>query len=117
MDKEATVAIGDLAAARTPYVAHSVDRKASFTYATGRQIHELTDPHGAVYVMQSWSQQIDPTLGANDLATLGHRLTVPQGWTYTSRTLTTPLVVQTTGQVAHVLMDALGNSYSLEAAR
>ena len=117
MDKEATVAIGDLAAARTPYVAHSVDRKASVTYATGRQIHELTDPHGAVYVMQSWSQQIDPTLGATDLATLGLRLTVPQGWTYTSRTLTTPLVVQTTGQVAHVLMDALGNSYSLEAAR
>ena len=48
---------------------------------------------------------------------MGLRLTVPAGWTYSSRTLTKPLVVQTTGQVAHVLMDALGNSYSLEGAR
>ena len=117
MDKEATVTVGDLAAARTPYVPHTVDRKAAFTYASGRQIHELTDPAGAHYVMQSWSQQIDPTLGASDLGTMGLRLTVPAGWTYSSRTLTKPLVVQTTGQVAHVLMDALGNSYSLEGAR
>ena len=94
-----------------------MNRTAAFTFHKGRQVYELHDPSDQTWVMQTWSQQIDPTLGANDLATLGHRLTVPQGWTYTSRTLTTPLVVQTTGQVAHVLMDALGNSYSLEAAR
>jgi len=116
MDEEASVTVGDLAAARTPYVPHDVDRKAAFTFARGRQVHELHDPSGPTYVMQSWSQQIDPTLAASDLPSLAARLQLPSGWTYTSRTLSSPLVVQTTGRVAHVLMDSLGDSYSLEAA-
>ena len=116
MDEEATVSIGDLAAARTPYVAHAVDRKASFTFATGRRISELTAPDGSVYVMQSWSQKTDPTLTASDLPGLAAKLSLPAGWSYATRTLGAPLVVQTTGTVAHVLQDSLGDSYSLEAA-
>jgi hypothetical protein len=112
MDEEATVSIGDLAAARTPYVTHTVDRKASFTFDRGRRISELTGPDGATYVMQSWSQQMDPTLTAADLPGLAAKLDLPEGWTYATRTLSKPLVVQTTGKVAHVLMDSLGDSYS-----
>ena len=116
MDEEATVKIGDLAAARTPYVTHDVDRKASFTFKAGRTISELTAADGSIYVMQSWSQQTDPTLTATALPGLASKLTLPAGWSYATRTLDTPLVVQTTGKVAHVLQDSLGNSYSLETS-
>ena len=116
MDQEATVALGDLAKVQTRYVTHDVDRKASFTFKAGRRISELTAADGSVYVMQTWSQQIDPTLTAADLPGLASRLSLPAGWRYATRTLTAPLEVQTTGKVAHVLQDDLGNSYSLETA-
>jgi hypothetical protein len=116
MDEEATVSVGDLVTARTPYQPHEVDRKAAFTFNRGRRVFELTAPDGSTYVMQSWSQQVDATLSAADLPELGSRLKLPAGWRYSSRVLSSPLTVQTTGVVAHVLMDDLQDSYSLEAA-
>lgn len=116
MDEEATVNVGDIVTARSPYRAHEVDRKAAFTFKAGRRVFELTAPDGATYVMQSWSQQVDPTLSAADLEGLASKLSLPAGWSYSSRVLEAPLVVQTTGTVAHVLMDDLQDSYSLEAA-
>ncbi len=116
MDEEATVALGDLAKAQTRYVTHEVDRKASFTFKAGRTVSELTSADGSVYVMQSWSQQIDPTLTAAALPGLADKLSLPTGWSYATRKLTSPLVVQTTGKVAHVLQDDVGDSYSLETA-
>ena len=69
-----------------------------------------------MYVMQTWSQQVDPTLTAAALPGLATRLNLPAGWSYATRTLRAPLVVQTTGKVAHVLQDDLGDSYSLESS-
>ena len=79
-------------------------------------VSELTSADGSVYVMQSWSQQLDPTLTAAALPGLAAKLSLPTGWSYATRKLTAPLVVQTTGMVAHVLQDDLGDSYSLETA-
>jgi D-alanyl-D-alanine carboxypeptidase len=64
--------------------------------------------------MQSWSQQIDPTRTEQELRALGSRLTLPTGWSYTTRTLTASLRIVTTNTPALVLQDKLGNSYSLE---
>ena len=64
--------------------------------------------------MQSWSQQIAPTLAEADLANLGARLHLPAGWTYRTRVPTAPLRVVTKTTDAQVLQDDLGNSYSLE---
>jgi hypothetical protein len=65
--------------------------------------------------MQTWSQIVDPDLSRADLATLGERLALPAGWTYRTRTLTTPLRIDTTTHAAQVLQDELANSYSLLA--
>jgi hypothetical protein len=77
-------------------------------------VHELTAPDGTRYVMQAWSQQVDPTLDERDLGNLGTRLALPAGWTYQTRTLARPLKVVTTDQPAQVLQDELMNSYSQE---
>lgn len=114
MYRQATVEIGALADAAKRYTPHEVNRSTTFTFDAGRTVHELTAPDGSVYVMQTWSQQVDPTLTEADLAGLGARLQLPGGWRYGSRTLTEPLLVVTTTQAAKVLQDDLANSYSLE---
>lgn len=113
MYRQASVEIGDLAAASTPYTTRAVDRRTTFTFAAGRPVYELVDAQGNVYVMQTWSQQKDPTLVEADLAGLAPRLSLPEGWTYRTRTLDEPLIVDTTAAAAQVLQDDLGNSYSL----
>jgi hypothetical protein len=76
----------------------------------GRPIFQLTSPTGDVYVMQSYSQIADPTLTYEQLPNLGGKLALPDGWTYTSRTPTEDLVLDTNG-TAHVVNDNLYNSY------
>lgn len=114
MYRQASVAVGSLADAAKPYTPHEVDRATVFTFDAGRTVYELTAPDGTTYVMQTWSQQKDPTLAEADLAGLGSRLQPPTGWTYRTRTLDAPLQVVTTAAPAKVLQDDLGNSYSQE---
>jgi hypothetical protein len=84
-----------------------------FVFDAGQEIYELQDPHGRQWVMQTWSQVVDPDLSRADLSKLGDRLKLPTGWTYHSRVLTETLRVNTTTQAAQVLQDDLTNSYSL----
>lgn len=97
-----------------PYSVNKVDRRAVFTFDAGRPIFELVDADGRRWVMQTWSQVVDKDLSFDDLAALGSRLHLPDGWRYETRTLTAPLTVDTTTRDAHVLQDDLTNSYSLQ---
>jgi hypothetical protein len=114
MTQRATVLVGDPATAQQPYLTHEVDRKTAFSFDTGSTVYELTDPTGQKWVMQSWSQEIDPTLSEADLADLTPKLTLPAGWTYASRTLSEPLTITTVAAPAKVTTDDLRNTYSLE---
>lgn len=96
-----------------PYSVNTVDRRAVFTFGAGRPVFELVDADGRRWVMQTYSQIVDKTLTLSDLAGLGSRLNLPAGWRYETRTLTEPLVVDTTERPANVLQDDLTNSYSL----
>ena len=97
-----------------PYSVNKVDRKAIFTFSAGRPVFELIDPDGQRWVMQTWSQTIDKNLTLDDLPGLANRLTLPNGWSYQARTLSSPLLVDTTTRDAHVIQDDLANSYSLQ---
>ena len=97
-----------------PYSVNKVDRKAVFTFDAGRPVFELVDPDGQHWVMQTWSQTIDRNLSLDDLPGLASRLQLPVGWAYQTRTLSSPLCVDTTTREAHVTQDNLANSYSLQ---
>ncbi len=99
----------------SPYQTNRVNRKALFTFDAGREIYELIDPDGRRWVMQTWSQTVDPTLSLADLPGLASRLSLPAGWRYEPRTLTSTLRVDTTEYDACVTQDDLANSYSLQA--
>ena len=109
---QATVDITEIGAGAPPYTVVRVDRSALFTFETGSTVFTLVDPDGGVYVMQSWSQQIDPTLDEVGLSGLGERLDLPSGWSYEVRVLDEPIVVDSTGSPATVIQDELKNTYS-----
>jgi hypothetical protein len=95
---------------RAFYVERTVRRTTDWVFLAGKPVYELISPKGRVYVMQSYSQIVDPTLGYSDLIELGSRLKPPKDWHYRSRILNADLVAQSTG-AAHVLQDELQNTY------
>jgi hypothetical protein len=97
----------------SPYTVNQVNRNTVFVFDAGQQVYELQDPHGRQWVMQTWSQVVDPTLSRADLPKLGDRLNLPAGWSYHARVLPETLRVDTTTQAAEVLQDDLSNTYSL----
>lgn len=93
-----------------PYEGRAVRRTTTYTFASGQEVYELTSPEGVVYVMQSMSLMVDPSLTLAQLATIGTRLRLPPGWAYRARTLDADLVMVVDG-VATVLQDDLLNTY------
>jgi len=114
MLQQATVELSSMNPA--PYSVNKVSRRTVFVFGAGRPVFELVDPRGQRWVMQSWSQTVDPTLSLADLPALGARLQLPDGWSYRTSTLTSPLRIDTTIDDAHVTQDDLGNTYSLSVA-
>jgi hypothetical protein len=112
MIRQATVKLSSMNP--SPYQVNRVNREALFTFDAGREIYELIDPDGRHWVMQTWSQTVDPTLSLADLPGLANRLSLPAGWRYQPRTPTSTLRVDTTNSDANVTQDDLANSYSLQ---
>ncbi len=110
MTEEATVSVGQLRA--TPFTVHRVDRSTEFDYKRGSTVYELLAPHGAQWVMQSWSEQVDSSLTPSGLAHLAPRLTLPAGWHYRVRKLSRPVRIVTVRTAAQVLQDNFDNTYS-----
>lgn len=96
--------------ASEPYVVKTVTRHTTWHYEAGQPVFELTDPDGNVYTMQSYALIVDPSLTYDQLAGLGDRLQLPDGWTYSSRVLDAPLDNVADG-TAYVVQDDLSNSY------
>lgn len=92
------------------YTPNEITRTTNFIYRAGSAVYELTSPGGEVYVMQSYSQIVNPALNMKDLPVLGEQLKLPAGWSYRSRILDQDLPLIANG-VAYVLQDNLSNSY------
>jgi len=96
------------------YVAGHIIRDNSYTYNTGSEVYLLDAPDSEVFVMQSYNAHTDDGLHAEESpATLGDRLTLPEGWAFRAKTLDQTLVVsqEKTGKLAHVMQDDLLNRY------
>lgn len=107
----ATVAIGRDLPTGERYAQRRVARKTIFRFVAGREVVQLHDPDGWTYVMQAYCLAVDPTLTADDLAGLGDRLDLPDGWSFSTRTLDARLDMLSTDGVATVVQDELENTY------
>lgn len=92
------------------FTPNEIVRTTKFIYRAGSTVYELTSPAGDIYVMQSYSQIVNPALNFKDLPALSEQLKLPAGWTYRSRVLDQDLSLIANG-VAYVLQDNLSNSY------
>jgi haloalkane dehalogenase len=93
-----------------PYTENPVARTSVFRYMKGRNVYELVSPQGTVYVMQSFSMQVDPKQTISTLPKLGSRLHLPQGWKFRVVKPDSDLTLEAKGK-AIVLQDELENSY------
>lgn len=113
MRRVATLPITSLSdLSRTPYTERTINRNNTWHWNKGRRVFELLAPDGSNYVMQSYSQIVDPKLGLGQLAKLGSRLSLPTGWAYRVRRLKRPLDLRAKGS-ATILQDDLSNTYQL----
>ena len=72
-----------------------VDRPGSeWFYLAGTVVHELIDPGGKTYIMQAYSQIVNPNLTIEDLPNLAYSLKLPSGWQYRTRVLTQNLTTE-----------------------
>ena len=102
--------LSDMPSQGVRYVEHEVIRSNTWIFAAGNEVYELTSPSGAVYIMQSYSRIVDPKLSVDDLSGLGSRLTLPQGWTFSTRVLEADYELVADGK-AVVIQDDLANTY------
>ena len=107
-----TISLSELAM-RTPYEHREVNRSNTWLFNQGRRVYELTNPEGQSYIMQSYSMTMDPDLDLNNLMTLGERLMLPEGWTYSTRILEHNLEARNPNGTAIVIQDELENTYQL----
>jgi hypothetical protein len=87
-----------------------ITRRNTWRWAAGKRVFELVAPTGRVYIMQSYSRQVDPALTYAQLPGLGSRVGLPEGWSYRVRRLSENLVLFSKG-AAYVTQDELGNTY------
>ena len=87
-----------------------IQRSTKFVFRRDRRVFELTGPDGRRYVMQSYSQIVDPDLGYDELRGLGDRIGLPDGWSYRSRRPKQNIVLRANGQ-ATIVQDGLKNTY------
>jgi hypothetical protein len=95
------------------YFAGYIYRNNAFTFNEGSEVYLLDAPDGEVFVMQSFTSHFDEALTEDNLAELGTRLTLPDGWKFRSEVLDRELKVSTADEphMAHVLQDDLHNTY------
>jgi hypothetical protein len=96
-----------------PYHDTTIKRDTRYGYPAGRPVFILDDPKGGAWVMQAYSQIVDPTLSLDDLAGLGARLKLPAGWSFRTETLDHDLAVQPVDGIARIVQDDLENTYDL----
>lgn len=96
---------------RRPYTENGVQRQNRYVYDRGKSVYELLAPDGRIYVMQSYSQEVDKELNEAALLNLADRLKLPPAWKYSTRILDEDLVIQNVGGKAYVIQDDLKNTY------
>ena len=94
------------------YTPNTVKRNTRYTYFSDDWVFTLTDPDGQVYVMQSFSQQVNPDLTYENLHHLEDVLKLPKGWSYEPVLLEEELILESHGETT-VVSDDFRNVYQI----
>jgi len=89
----------------------TVARKSEMGFAKGKPVFILDDPDGMPWVMQAYSNIVDPNLTYNDLQTLDQKLKLAPGWKYRVKVLDQDLTIRAVNGHARIVQDDLENTY------
>jgi hypothetical protein len=91
-----------------PFTETMIARDNSWIFRKGRRIHEVVSPTGSRYVMQAYTNTVDPGLNLKTLASVGSNplAAIPAGWKFRTRKLKRTLVVKSNG-MATIVRDGL----------
>jgi len=95
----------------TAYKPTLVHRKSLMTFGAGKPVFVLDDPQGTPWVMQAFSDQVDPNLSYDQLQKLGDKLKPALGWKFRMAVLDRDLTIKAINGVAHIVQDELENTY------
>lgn len=95
----------------TAYKPTTVHRKSLMTFEKGKPVFILDDPQGIPWVMQAYSDQVDPNLTYEQLQQLGDKLRPAPGWKFRVAVLDRDLTIKAVNGVAHIVQDDLENTY------
>jgi hypothetical protein len=88
-----------------------VARKSKMGFAKGQPVFMLVSPDGMPWVMQAYSDIVDPKLTYGDLQTLGTKLKLAPGWKYQVKVLERDLQISAVNGHARIVQDDLENTY------
>ena len=109
---ELSLSLGMSIEGEANYKPNTVKRNTRYTYFANDWVFTLTDPDGQVYVMQSFSQQVNPKLTYEDLQHLEKFLALPEGWHYEPVLLGEELILESQGETT-VVADDFRNVYQI----
>ena len=95
-----------------PYVDYAVNRPQIYHFQSGREIFEIINPQGKVYVLHSISLKYKHQ-SVDTLAKLKQQIHIPKGWQFKSGNLNQALSLTPKDHTIHVVMDELENTYQL----
>ena len=97
-----------------PFDIITIARNSTWTYLKDHVVHNLVDPNGTIFTMQSYTQQVVADLTSKDLdkPDIGGLLKLPTGWSYETRRLQDRLDNVANG-VTNTVSDNLRNGYQI----
>jgi hypothetical protein len=94
-----------------------VARSAVEGFKKGSQVYLLDDPKGRTWVMVAYTDNDDPGLTIDNLASLGSALKLPQGWKFRTATLDKELILEPKAGFTATILDDRENIYHLTGPR
>jgi hypothetical protein len=93
------------------YQPTTVSRKSKMGFVKGQPVFIVEDPDGTPWVMQAWSNIVDPSLTYEQLKDLGSKLKLAPGWKFRVAVLDRDLMIQAVNGKARIVQDNLENTY------
>ena len=100
---------------KSPYSPSLIYRNTDWIWHAGNPVYLLREPDdAAVWVLQEFTQEVDPTFEADNLDQLGAKYkNLPEGWTFETKVLDEELSLDTSraGGWAAIVRDEFGCTY------
>tara|TARA_Y100001954_G_C15828045_1_gene613247 strand:+ start:4016 stop:4696 length:681 start_codon:yes stop_codon:yes gene_type:complete len=92
------------------YVTRKIKNNSLLKFNLGSEVYELIDPKNNIFVMQSFSNQVNKDINLGNISQIGKVLNLPPKWHFRKRILKKDLIIGTRNGMT-VIQDEYRNTY------